>query len=245
MAIRVPAKEPPWRVFLSHTSELSRYPEGDSFIDAAVGAINSTGHVPVDMARFAARDAKPASVCEDKVRDADVYIAVFALRYGTPVRDRPNFSHTELEFETATTEGLPRLVFLLDENSTASGIPASMLYDEYRERQQAFRERVLEESELTAEWFTDSRQLGQLIERALRDLGNLFAESRSTSTEELPRRVGYITAGQRLGLQNNGPALVMRTVVTSPDGTRTEREYFSVELALETLRRDIGGSEPQ
>jgi hypothetical protein len=60
------------------------------------------------------------------------------------VRDRPEVSYTELEFDTATEAGKVRLIFMLDEN-VALPIPAARLHDEEagrRSRQQAFRKRL-------------------------------------------------------------------------------------------------------
>ena len=103
-----------WRVFISHTSELRDFPAGKSYVAEVERAIAAAGHVVVDMADFPAADQAPAQVCADRVLGCDVYLGVLGTRYGSPVRDRPEVSYTELEFDTATQAGLDRLVFMLD-----------------------------------------------------------------------------------------------------------------------------------
>ena len=110
------------------------------------------GDAVTDMAYFTARDDKPAGYRQAKVRGCDVYVGLIGLRYGSPVADRPEVSHTELEFQAATEAGLPRLVFLLDEDA-ALPIPAARLLDrdpELQARQQAFRNRILAEGMMVA-----------------------------------------------------------------------------------------------
>lgn len=59
------------------------------------------------------------------------------------MRDRPEVSYTELDFEAATDPGLTRLVFVLDTESVGAGIPVGRLVDlEPGARQDPFRRRV-------------------------------------------------------------------------------------------------------
>jgi hypothetical protein len=131
-------------VFLSHTSELRDYPAGRSFVAAAEAAVSRSGDAITDMKYFAAREEKPAAYCQAKVQESDLYVGLIGLRYGSPVRDRRDVSYTELEFEAATRAGLPRLLFLLDDDAPL-GIPPSKLLDsdpQLQARQREFRQRL-------------------------------------------------------------------------------------------------------
>ncbi len=100
----------------------------------------------------------------------DVYVGIFGLRYGSPVRDRPEVSYTELEFDIATEKGLPRLIFLVDTDSGDLGLPPKAMIDrQFGERQDAFIERV-RESGLTVQRFRSPDHLALLLERSLRKL---------------------------------------------------------------------------
>jgi hypothetical protein len=157
-------------VFLSHTSELREFPRGASYVAAAERAVSAAGHVIVDMADFPAADQVPAQLCADRVRGCDVYVGILGTRYGSPVRDMPQVSYTELEFDTATEAELDRLVFVLDTDADDTGIPVSRLIDqEFGARQEAFRRRV-QDSGLTIQSFANPDMLRRLVERSLREL---------------------------------------------------------------------------
>jgi hypothetical protein len=135
-------------------------------------AISAAGHVIVDMADFAAADQPSAQLCVERVCGCDVYVGVLGTRYGSPVRDQPEVSYTELEFNTATNAGLERLMFLLDTDADNVGIPPSRLIDyEFGGRQAAFRRRV-QESGLVIQSFENPSDLGWLVERSLRMLAD-------------------------------------------------------------------------
>jgi tetratricopeptide (TPR) repeat protein len=156
-------------VFLSHSSELRQFPEQPrSFVAAAEAAVARAGDAVADMAYFSARDDRPADYCAQQVQACDLYVGVIGFRYGSPVRDRPEVSYTELEFQAAGRAGLPRLVFLLDERAVLP-LPRDYTFDAtYEDRQQAFRRR-LRDSGLTVQRVADPDQLELLVYQALRE----------------------------------------------------------------------------
>ena len=197
-----------WRVFLSHTSELQEFPRDKSYVAEVKGAVSAAGHVIVDMADFPAADQAAAQLCAERVRGCDVYVGVLGTRYGSPVRDRPEVSYTELEFDTATEAGLVRLVFLLDTDAADVGIPLSALIDrEYGARQDGFRRRV-QDSGLVTGTFASPAALGRLVERSLQELPGTW------------RRTGR-------GIQGGQAAVVVGEIPQEPLGFQPRAELLA------------------
>jgi transcriptional regulator with XRE-family HTH domain len=158
----------PWRVFLSHTAELREATMERSFVAAAEAAVIRAGHAVTEMAYFAARDHEPADYCEKMVAEANVYVGIIGLRYGSPVRDRPDRSYTETEYDAATACGLPRLVFMIREDSVL--LPTAGQPAEYAARQHAFRRRLLEDAGVTVAWVATPADLEISVYQALVEL---------------------------------------------------------------------------
>jgi hypothetical protein len=162
----------PWRVFLSHTSELREHPAPRSFVAAAEAATMRAGHAVSDMAYFAARDAACAEHCARMVRRSDVYVGIVGVRYGSAVLGRPDRSYVELEFDVATQTGIPRLVFVI--GADAPALPPAAQSPWRCAQQVAFRRRLLAASGLTV---VRIHWPAQLELGLLHALGELRAES--------------------------------------------------------------------
>jgi len=68
---------------------------------------------PIMMEYFPAMDANAVKVCLDGVDASRIYIGIYAYRYGFCPKDS-EISITEMEFNQATKNGIPRLCFLVD-----------------------------------------------------------------------------------------------------------------------------------
>jgi tetratricopeptide (TPR) repeat protein len=183
-------------------------------VAAAEAAVSRAGDAIGDMAYFAARDDQPADYCQAQVRECDVYVGLIGLRYGSPVRDRPEKSYTELEFDTATEAGKPRLVFLIDEDA-AVPIPPGRLMDrnpELQERQRAFRDKVLNSGVLVAK-FASPEQLEVLVLQALQGL--------SSKAQPSPSGAGHVVrlpaAPDLVGRNDEVAALVQAWLGMPPE----------------------------
>ncbi|MFD6263243.1 DUF4062 domain-containing protein, partial [Micromonospora chalcea] len=79
-------------------------------------ALQRLGVADVAMETYTAEEARPVDKCLADVRSCDVYIGLFAWRYGF-VPDGHQHSITELEYRAAGAAGIPRLIFLLREDA--------------------------------------------------------------------------------------------------------------------------------
>jgi tetratricopeptide (TPR) repeat protein len=100
------------RVYLSST-----YQDLVGFRRKVDEALRQLGYHVVAMEAYVAADARPVDQCVADVRASDVYVGVFAWRYGfvPPGHDR---SITELEYEEAGRVGRERLIFMTKEDAS-------------------------------------------------------------------------------------------------------------------------------
>jgi HEAT repeat protein len=82
-------------------------------------ALQRLGHEDMAMELYVAEDKRPLDKCLQDVTSCDVYVGIFAWRYGyVPQENNPKGrSITELEYRKAKDEGKPRLIFLSSEEA--------------------------------------------------------------------------------------------------------------------------------
>jgi tetratricopeptide (TPR) repeat protein len=231
----------PLRVLLSHTSDLGKPDEKGSFVGAAVAAIQRARHAVTDMAYLAARATSPAAYCVDMVARSDIYVGIIGVRYGSPVRGRPDVSYTKLEFEAAGEHGQPRLIFLIREDSVH--MPPADEPPERRARQDAFRAR-LQDAGLTAAWVDSPAELELALYQALVELtppllARALALLATLPTDVLVER-GPLPAGPRMPIRPN-PLFVGRGAELLQIATALKGGDSTVALGQVVASTGLGG----
>jgi hypothetical protein len=105
----------------------STYEDLKEYRRVVYDALRKSGHHVTAMEDYVAVDQRPVDKCLKDVTDADIYVGIFAFRYGyvPPLgHNNPNgLSVTELEFRQAETLKKPCLIFIAKEDCS---IPLQM-----------------------------------------------------------------------------------------------------------------------
>jgi hypothetical protein len=145
-------------------------------------ALRQLGHDAVAMEDYVAADQRPLAECLEDVAACDLYVGIFAHRYGyVPDHDNPEHrSITELEYRHAEASGIPRLVFLLDPGTPwlPAWMDAFTSDGEGGDRIRALREELGRER--LASFFTTGDQLAQQVTAAVTRLLERLAASHHT-----------------------------------------------------------------
>jgi formylglycine-generating enzyme required for sulfatase activity len=97
----------------------STYQDLIAFREAVYRALRRMRHDVIAMEDYVATDQRPLDKCLADVADCDVYVGIFAWRYGY-IPPGQKKSITELEFRQAVKEKKTCLIFLLDEEGAWS-----------------------------------------------------------------------------------------------------------------------------
>lgn len=177
------------KVFLSSTGrDLQAYRDA---VHAAIGRLD--GFCCLRMEDFGAVDREPLGYCRDRVGQADVLVGVIGHLYGsTPPDDLRSF--TEHEYDAAENAGLPCLMFVAPEEfPVPAGLQES---DSLRERQQAFRTRVMDER--IAASFGSPTDLASRVVESLSNWARQRAVSKVLRIPEARFRLGVSPPGALL-----------------------------------------------
>ena len=110
--------------------------------------------MPLAMEHYAAEDVLPVDKCLRDVAGTNVYLGIFAWRYGF-IPNGYSRSITELEYRKAKEKKIPTLIFLTKEN--VKGLESNIDHDDDTRRIRAFREEL--KNEKVVSFFTSPEDL--------------------------------------------------------------------------------------
>jgi TolB-like protein len=132
---------------------------------AAAQAFRRLGHQAIAMEDYAASDKRPAHKCLKDVRNCDVYVGIFAWRYGF-IPGGYDQSMTHLEYKAAKKAGKRCLIFLLDKKTQW---PVEYV-DTGKERVKIDQLREELQKKHIVSFFANADQLGSLVSAAISNI---------------------------------------------------------------------------
>lgn len=195
-------------VFVSSTSaDLSEYRR------AVFDTLLKMDFIPSGMEFWAVVDKSSVDLCLSKIKEAELFIGIYAHRYGWRPDGPGTRSITEMEYDWATEQGIPRLCFIMDNTHPW---PREQMESEAQEDLDAFKRRV--QLNYTG-FFTTPDNLSRQVAEAVAKYNTSFKENilKNPVSEELR------TKGPILLEHNREPQLstVEETKVLS-DNTQIE-----------------------
>ena len=169
----------------------STYEDLKDYRTAVVQALRQAGYEVRAMEDYVAADKRPVDKCLSDVAEADIYVGVFAFRYGyvpPPEHGNPDaLSITELEFRHAEKLKKPCLTFAVSEDAAWPREFDDRRIDQEHKGARINRLREYLLTEKTASFFSLPHELASLVQAAvtkqlkgprddLRNRRNLLAE---------------------------------------------------------------------
>ena len=135
------------------------------------------------MEKYPARDDRPKAASEADVSHCDIYIGIFAWRYGhVPGEDNPeNKSITEVEYLAVARAKKPRLIFLLADDAPWS----SSLRDAEQQKDDGKQIRYLRNRLKAERWAAFFKSPDDLAKQVLKSVFQLESTKRVESMEAI------------------------------------------------------------
>lgn len=139
------------------------------------------------MEDYVATDQRPVEKCLDDVGNSDIYVGVFAFRYGyvPPVQHQnpKGLSITELEYQKAESLRKPCLTFVVkDTTPWPRTFDDAFNADDKGERIKALRQYLL--TEKTASVFSSPHELAALVQSAITKYLEKRKQAKSSTPQE-------------------------------------------------------------
>ena len=161
----------------------STYEDLKDYRSAVFEALRKAGYQVLAMEDYVATDRRPVEKCLADVAGADIYVGLFAFRYGyVPPVEHGNpdgLSITELEFRHAEKLRKPCLAFAVSEDAPW---PPKFIDGLKGERINRLREYLL--TEKTASFFSSPHQLASLVQAAVTKQLEEVKKPHAPSTKE-------------------------------------------------------------
>jgi tetratricopeptide (TPR) repeat protein len=151
------------------------------------------GMFPQMMEHLPALDADAIRASLDLVDNADVYVGLFAHRYGY-VPAGHDISVTQMEYERAVERGIPRLVFLMHDDVPV--LPKDFEKGEAAEKLETLKSRLMRERVLS--FFKNPEDLRGLVVHSLGEVRKQLDDARpdqggQPTPAELARSLHYVS----------------------------------------------------
>ena len=174
------------KIYISSTFE-----DLKDYREAAYDALRKIRQDAIAMEDYIAQDQRPLQKCLDDVASCNIYIGIFAWRYGfIPLdeKDNPeNLSITELEYRKAKEKGIPCIIFLLDEGEAwppafMDGMPKSNI----KSSENIIRLRNYFKNEYLASFFKNKDELSTKVLASVNQIKLRESESKQKLQEIEP-----------------------------------------------------------
>jgi nucleoside 2-deoxyribosyltransferase len=136
------------------------------------------------MKYFGSRPDDPVVVCFEAIREADVLVGIYAMRYGW-IPEGKNCSITEMEFDYARQLGKPCLCYVVDEKN--ANWPIHLIEFAAIAQLTAFKQKV---GQLVRTTFTTPDNLAKNIVADLARLMKVNAGAGSDSKAQVHKKTG-------------------------------------------------------
>ena len=133
--------------------------------EAVYKTLRQWGHDAIAMEDYVASDKRPLDKCLNDVASSDVYIGLFAWRYGY-VPSEQDKSITELEYDCARKNNKPCFIFILHDDAMWH----PKLMDKDLSNIETLRQKL--QNDLTVSFFTTVDDLKSRVSASLKDISS-------------------------------------------------------------------------